>query len=140
MAAPAAARGRRRHFDAWPGYVDVLSTLLMVVIFVLMVFVIAQVFLSRALSGRDEALAEKNREVTELSEQIVLKDTTIEQLQRDLSDLAGQLGSSTKARDELQQRLTVIIGERDSLATSLADVNAQLARSDEQKNQLDQQI
>ena len=24
---------RRRHFDAWPGYVDVLSTLLMVVIF-----------------------------------------------------------------------------------------------------------
>ncbi len=47
MAAIAAGRGRRRHFDPWPGYVDVLSTLLMVVIFVLMVFVISQVFLSR---------------------------------------------------------------------------------------------
>jgi len=41
MAAPAATRGRRGYFDPWPGYVDVLSTLLMVVIFVLMVFVIA---------------------------------------------------------------------------------------------------
>jgi chemotaxis protein MotB len=138
--AAAAARGRRRHFDAWPGYVDVLSTLLMVVIFVLMVFVIAQVFLSRALSGRDEELAAKAREMFELNQQIGLKDTTIEQLQRDLSDLANQLGSSTKARDELQQRLTVVIGERDSLAASLADVNSQLAQSDEQKEKLDQQI
>jgi chemotaxis protein MotB len=138
--AAAAARGRRRHFDPWPGYVDVLSTLLMVVIFVLMVFVIAQVFLSRALSGRDEELAAKAREMTELNQQIELKDTTIEQLQRDLSDLAGQLGSSTRARDQLQERLTVIIGERDSLASSLADVNAELAQSDEQKDKLEQQI
>ena len=53
--AAAGTRGRGRHFEPWPGYVDVLSTLLMVVIFVLMVFVIAQVFLSRALSGRVRA-------------------------------------------------------------------------------------
>ncbi len=38
-----ASSGRtRRHLDIWPGYVDVLSTLLMVIIFTLMVFVIAQ--------------------------------------------------------------------------------------------------
>ena len=63
----AASQGRRRrHFDAWPGYVDVLSTLLMVVIFVLMVFVIAQLFLSEALSGRDEALERLNRQLAEI--------------------------------------------------------------------------
>ena len=39
------AAARRRHFDAWPGYVDVLSTLLMVIIFTLMVFVMGQFFL-----------------------------------------------------------------------------------------------
>ena len=39
--------------NAWPGYVDALSTLLMVIIFVLLVFVLAQAFLSVALSGRD---------------------------------------------------------------------------------------
>ena len=36
---------------AWPGYVDALSTLLMVIIFVLLVFVLAQAFLSVALTG-----------------------------------------------------------------------------------------
>jgi chemotaxis protein MotB len=51
----------RRHLDIWPGYVDVLSTLLMVIIFTLMVFVIAQFFLSQALSGRDQALSSARR-------------------------------------------------------------------------------
>ena len=63
-----ASRSARRPFEIWPGYVDVLSTLLMVVIFVLMVFVIAQFFLSNALSGRDKALEQLNRQVAELSE------------------------------------------------------------------------
>ena len=30
MASPAAGRGRRGYFDPWPGYVDALTTLLMV--------------------------------------------------------------------------------------------------------------
>ena len=47
--------------NAWPGYVDALSTLLMVIIFVLLVFVLAQAFLSVALSGRDQALDKLNR-------------------------------------------------------------------------------
>ena len=41
----ALARGRRTHgggLEAWPGYVDALSTLLMVIIFVLLVFALAQ--------------------------------------------------------------------------------------------------
>ena len=48
--------GQTEGLNAWPGYVDALSTLLMVIIFVLLVFVLAQAFLSVALSGRDQAL------------------------------------------------------------------------------------
>ena len=43
------ARSNRRHarqIEAWPSYADVLSTLLMVIVFVLMIFVIGQLFLS----------------------------------------------------------------------------------------------
>ena len=43
--------------NVWPGYVDALSTLLMVIIFVLLVFVLAQAFLSVTLSGRLVAVA-----------------------------------------------------------------------------------
>src|SRR5262245_12839988 len=133
MASLAAGRGRRRHFDAWPGYVDVLSTLLMVVIFVLMVFVISQVFLSHALNTSDKALTEKKEELR-------LKDTTIDQLQRDVHELATQLEGANKARDDAEQRLTVILGQRDSLASSLAEANSQLANADEKTASLEAQI
>ena len=43
----------RRSLNVWPGWVDALSTLVMVIIFVLMVFVIAQTYLSATLSGRE---------------------------------------------------------------------------------------
>ena len=59
------ARIRRRsasdELNPWPGYVDALSTLLMVIIFVLLVFVLAQAFLSVALTGRDRATGIRSR-------------------------------------------------------------------------------
>ena len=58
-------RGGDNGLDAWPGYVDALSTLLMVIIFVLLVFVLAQAFLSVALSGRDKQLDRVNRQLAE---------------------------------------------------------------------------
>src|SRR4029453_19346308 len=120
MSAIAAGRGRPRQFDPWPGYVDVLSTLLMVVIFVLMVFVIAQVFLSHALNQSDKELLEKNSALEKANEDITLKNTQISDLQNYIADLSAQLTGEQKKGDENQQRLTVILSERDSLAASLA--------------------
>ncbi len=133
MAAIAAGRGRRRHFDAWPGYVDVLSTLLMVVIFVLMVFVIAQVFLSHALNQSDKQLASANQTIE-------VQDTKLKDLQRELDSISAQLTRAQTARDDTQHRLTVILSERDSLAAGLADANAQLAKADDKTQELEAQI
>ena len=49
-------RGGSNGLDAWPGYVDALSTLLMVTIFVLLVFVLAEAFLSSALTGSNNTI------------------------------------------------------------------------------------
>ena len=43
---PGAMRRQRRAFDIWPGFVDALSALLIIIIFLLMVFTLAQFFLS----------------------------------------------------------------------------------------------
>jgi chemotaxis protein MotB len=134
------AAARRRHFDAWPGYVDVLSTLLMVVIFVLMVFVIAQVFLSKALTGREEALAKLTQQVAELGDLLALEKKSTQDLRVNLGELSSQLQASTAARDQMQQRLTVVLGERDQLASSLADANAALAKSDQERSKLQADI
>ena len=64
----AALIGRReRATNIWPGFVDALATLLMVIIFLLLIFVLAQFFLSDALSGRDTALDKLRGQVTELA-------------------------------------------------------------------------
>ena len=53
----ALARGRRLEpVNYWPGFVDALSTMLLVIIFLLSVFMLAQFFLSREVTGKDTAL------------------------------------------------------------------------------------
>ena len=52
MALPS-RRQRRLGIDIWPGFVDALSQLLMVIIFVVLIFTAAQFYLTSALSGRD---------------------------------------------------------------------------------------
>src|SRR5215208_3661949 len=62
----ASRRARRTSIDIWPGFVDALAQLLMVIIFILLIFTAGQFLLSDALSGRDRALQELQQQVSEL--------------------------------------------------------------------------
>ena len=59
---------RMRENTTWPGFVDALAALLMVIIFVLMLFVVAQFYLTQALSGRDKDLLRLQNQINELGE------------------------------------------------------------------------
>jgi chemotaxis protein MotB len=131
------ASRRRRNIEAWPGYVDVLSTLLMVIVFVLMIFVVAQLYLSQALTGKDQTLARLSQQLNELSEMLSMERGNSQQLKVQLSQLSSALTKSTAARDALQNRLTVVIGERDSLKAELGDANAKIVASQEKQKQLE---
>ena len=71
------ARSLRYRFsesnNIWPGFVDVLATLLIVIIFVLMVFTVSQIYLSDAISGRDKALESLRNQINELSKILVIE-------------------------------------------------------------------
>jgi chemotaxis protein MotB len=138
------ASRRRRNIEAWPGYVDVLSTLLMVIVFVLMIFVVAQLYLSQALTGKDQTLARLSQQIAELSDMLSMERGNAQQLKVQLSQLSSALTKSTAERDALQNRLTVVIGERDSLKAQLGDAQSQVADaqaklevSEEKQKQLD---
>ena len=135
-----ASSGKRQRFEPWPGYVDVLSTLLMVIIFVLMVFVIAQFFLSSALTGRDKALDQLNRQIAELADMLALERQQNTDLRSNVDELSSELTKSTAERDTLNQRLTVIIGERDAAVAKLADANARIAASSTAKVDVDARL
>jgi chemotaxis protein MotB len=127
-----AMRSRHRQIEAWPGYVDVLSTLLMVIVFVLMIFVIGQLFLSQALSGRDAALAKLNRQIAEMADILSLRVQETSALKTQVDQLSGALTKSTAERDELRNQLVVVIGERDALQAQVGDMQKQAKSASDQ--------
>jgi len=96
---------RRRHVDyTWPGFVDALSSLLMVIIFVLMIFVLSQFFLSQKMSGQDEALIKLKTNLIELSELLSLERQSTTQLTSHLSILENKI-VKLKNKLELENKL-----------------------------------
>src|SRR5215468_10885219 len=99
-------RGRtRRHLDIWPGYVDVLSTLLMVIIFTLMVFVIGQFFLSQVLSGRERKLAELSQQLASLGDMLAMEKSANADLRSTIAQLTQQLQQLNETRERLKEQL-----------------------------------
>src|SRR5487761_2387169 len=96
MALSARRRGDNG-LTAWPGYVDALSTLLMVIIFVLLVFVLAQAFLSVVLSGRDKQLARVNRQLAEVSDMLSLERGHNAELSQSIAQLNSELVATVGA-------------------------------------------
>ena len=98
---------RRRHVDyTWPGFVDALSSLLMVIIFVLMIFVLSQFFLSQKMSGQDEALIKLKTNLIELSELLSLERQSTTQLTSHLSILENKI-VKLKNKLELENKLNI---------------------------------
>jgi chemotaxis protein MotB len=140
--------------NPWPGYVDALSTLLMVIIFVLLVFVLAQAFLSVALSGRDQALDRLNRQMTELSDMLSLERGRTSELRLSISEMNRELSTATTARDTLSQQLAALHAdearlrderdalksERDRLSARLADGDLQVQSAQNRAAQLQGQL
>ena len=115
-----AASERRRNrggLDAWPGYVDALSTLLMVIIFVLMVFVLAQAFLGTTLASRDRTLERVNRQLTELGELLALERGSAEEMRGRLARAQAEISASGAARDAALTQLSLLREERERLGT-----------------------
>ncbi len=124
-----ASRTRRvqRTSEIWPGFVDALSTLLMVIIFLLVVYMLAQHFLTVTLSGRDEALERLNRQVGELSELLSLEHKTTADLRLSLAEIKADLESVTATRDDLSARLATALTERDALDLRLEEATGEAA-------------
>ena len=141
-------RRPQRAIDYWPGFVDALSTMLLVITFLLSVFMLSQFFMSREASQKDSALAQLNRQIEQLTSLLSLEragtaetqsslasvQATLDMADKEKTALVGQLQGSTAATatagasaDETGRKLDA---QTDAVAGALARVdvlNGQIA-------------
>jgi len=110
---------RRPENFTWPGFVDVLATLLMVIIFVLMVFVLIQVNLAYRVSGQDETLGKMRQELVSLGELLNIERNASADLAADLARIANQLTTTTSERDALMAQLATATAALDARTSEL---------------------
>ncbi|MEM8574708.1 MAG: peptidoglycan -binding protein [Pseudomonadota bacterium] len=129
----ALARSRRgqAQTNLWPGFVDMLSTLLLVVIFLMSLFMVTNYIITQASSGKDTMLSRLTRQLAELTELLALERSQKESAEDNLAALQATL-SNTQAQN---QRLTGLLGDAsgasDDAQGRIAALGTQL---DEQRN------
>ena len=151
---PAARARRRQEANYWPGFVDALSSLLLVIIFMLSLFMLTQFFLGQEIQGRDTALARLNSQIAELTELLQLERANSDDLNAQLATLTATLAGAQSENEALSDQLAGIgagLGDRDDTIAALEsdllqaeqlsdEANAQVALLNQQLAALRTQI
>ena len=125
------ARGRSRrssgeYAEFWPGYVDVLSTLLLVVTFLMSVFMIAQFHVSQESGGKDIVLRRLTRQISELTNLLSLEKDKGKKAEDDLAALEASLATLRSENEKLtiagSGYDTKVKGAEDRIASLSSDV------------------
>lgn len=119
-------RRKNDHLDIWPGYVDAISALLLVVIFVLMAFVLAQFYLTDALSDRELALSRLNTQLEHLETSLLSEKSSKETTEQELVKLRALLAALTQSVKATEEELI--------------STKTLLTKSDDEKSSLIQQL
>ena len=148
-----ARRGRGRgagHSNIWPGFVDAVTTLLMVLMFVLTIFTVVQSVLRDRISSQDHQLDELSSQVSDLADALGLERGRVAELQAGLAaasdkadqqasliaTLTGQLQSQTAALDAAQGRITDFEAQVAALLTQRDAARGEVATLTEARDKL----
>ena len=148
-------RRNQEEVDIWPGFVDALSTVLLVFIFVLIGFIASQVYLSGIIFDKDSSLSDVKGKLSNVCRLLELeKDKTSElsdknadlskqilDLNETVNTLQGMFNKEEALRKEEHEAKLSLEERIEGLSQNLKDVMAQLAAehktSEEQKAALE---
>lgn len=125
-----------RRVDYWPGFVDALSTLLLVFIFLISIFTVAQFFLSREISGKQDQLTRLTVQLKQLGDLLALERSTSASLEEQLSGLRATLRSAEAERDKLRGDSSLAGDAKGQIQSLASDLEAEKKMSEQQISQI----
>ncbi|WP_207099631.1 peptidoglycan -binding protein [Paracoccus shandongensis] len=129
MALRRAASGHRFSANIWPGFVDALATLLMVLVFVLTIFTVMQSVLREQITDKDDTIAEQDETIAGQTRTISAQERRLEQLGQQVSALGQALTASEDRGADLQGQLADAEAEARDRAARIARLSSQLESS-----------
>jgi len=123
------SRRQRHSYDIWPGFVDVLATILLVFVFVLLFFVVAQFYLSDSLRDRDETLAALEEDLAELADTLSMEREERRQLETQVAELDQALAATLISRDTLRGEIAISESARAMLRERLSQADEALTEA-----------
>ncbi len=105
MAGRLSRRGRNEDAPYWPGFVDAMAQLLLVITFLLSVFMIAQFLLARQISGQDSALGQLRSQIAELTQLLSLEKAAKSDSDAQLLALTDDLNAQKSKASDLASTL-----------------------------------
>jgi chemotaxis protein MotB len=127
-----ASRSRRsQQTNYWPGFVDALSSLLLVIIFLLSLFMLSQFFLGQEISGKDDAMSRLNAQIAELTELLQLEKAGASDLSTTIATLQATLMTTTGERDQLAAQIAGMGGEDEGKDARIAALEGEILAKDD---------
>jgi len=111
----------------WPGFVDAMTAMILVLFFVLSIFMVVQFVLRDTITGQSEQLDELSVQVANLADALGLERTRADTQQALVSTLTGERDSATARIDALAAENETLTGEKTAAEARIADFEAQVA-------------
>ena len=124
----------------WPGFVDVLASTLMVIIFVVLLFTVAQVYLGDLVVGKNEQIQNLEKTIEIQDETIVEQDLSLSDKELSLierQEVISQLDTELEILDEEIRLKQSEISEKENLLTAK---DQEISLQDELLKQKDETI
>ncbi len=121
------SRSRRFSGDFWPGFVDAMATLLLVLTFLLSMFMVSQYFVTQEASGKDTALKRLMRQISSLTEMLALEKGKKASLQEELAALTASLALEKSKNARLQGLIGAGSEKAKSAAARIGELEGKLS-------------
>lgn len=121
--------GNRFSANIWPGFVDAMTALLLVLMFVLSIFMIVQSVLRDTLTTKETELSALNVQVANLAKALSLEQTKSQQL-------TGQLEDAKDKADEQSTLIATLTSQLDDRKAALASANQKITEFEARVAQL----
>ena len=115
--------GQRFQGSIWPGFVDAMTGLLLVLMFVLTIFMVIQFVLRETISGQETELNTLSAEIAAIAEALGLEQERVKSLETELGMLSSNLSDAETQVEAQSALIAQLTTERDQTANALADAN-----------------